>query len=86
MYYLIKTTPYIKSEWLEHSILSGTKWLMKNQRDDGHFKWGKSGLNFALYLSGTYAFAISVYQRVLANDTNVSRLMKKSMNVLSLLA
>tara|TARA_B110000438_G_scaffold287290_1_gene319425 strand:- start:907 stop:2142 length:1236 start_codon:yes stop_codon:yes gene_type:complete len=82
LFYLIKTVPYIKSEWLEHSILSGTKWLMKNQRNDGYFKWGDSGLNFALYLSGTYAFAISVYQKFLANDTNVSDLMEKSMNVL----
>ena len=82
LYYLIKTTPYIKSEWLEHSILSGTKWLMKNQRDDGHFKWGKSGLNFALYLSGTYAFAIPVYQKILADDENANKLMKKSLNVL----
>ena len=82
LYYLIKTTPYIKSEWLEHSISSGTKWLMKNQKDDGYFKWKNSGLNFALYLSGTYAFAISVYQKISANDTNASKLMKKSMNVL----
>ena len=82
MYYLIKSAEYIKSEWLEHSILSGTKWLMKNQRDDGHFKWGKSGLNFALYLSGTYAFAIPVYQKFLADDENANKLMKKSLNVL----
>ena len=82
LFYLIKTTPYIKSEWLEHSILSGTKWLMKNQKNDGYFKWKNSGLNFALYLSGTYAFAIPVYQKNLANDTNASTLIKKSMNVL----
>jgi prenyltransferase beta subunit len=83
LYYLIKTTPYIKSEWLEHSILSGTKWLMKNQKNDGYFKWKNSGLNFALYLSGTYAFAIPVYQKNLANHTNASTLIKKSMNVLN---
>ena len=45
LYYLIKTVPYIKSEWLEHSIVSGTKWLMKNQKDNGYFKWKNSGLN-----------------------------------------
>jgi hypothetical protein len=82
LFYLIKTTPYVKSEWLEHSISSGTKWLMENQKNDGYFKWENSGLNFALYLSGTYAFAISVYQKISANDTNASKLMKKSMNVL----
>ena len=82
LYYLIKTTPYIKSEWLEHSISSGTKWLIKNQKDDGYFKWKNSGLNFALYLSGTYAFVLPVYQNFLSNDTNLSKLMEKSLNVL----
>ena len=82
LYYLIKTAPYIKSEWLEHSISSGTKWLIKNQKDDGYFKWKNSGLNFALYLSGTYAFVLPVYQNFLSNDTNLSKLMEKSLNVL----
>ncbi len=82
LYYLIKTTPYVKSEWLEHSISSGTKWLIKNQKDDGYFKWKNSGLNFALYLSGTYAFVLPVYQNFLSNDTNLSKLMEKSLNVL----
>jgi hypothetical protein len=82
LYYLIKTKPYIKSEWLEHSIFSGTKWLMKNQKDNGYFEWKDSGLNFALYLSGTYAFALSVYQNFLSNDTNVTKLMEKSVDVL----
>ena len=82
LYYLIKTTSYIKSEWLEHSISSGTKWLIKNQKDDGYFKWKNSGLNFALYLSGTYAFVLPVYQNFLSNDTNLSKLMEKSLNVL----
>ena len=82
LYYLIKTVPYIKSDWLEHSISSGTKWLIKNQKDDGYFKWKNSGLNFALYLSGTYAFVLPVYQNFLSNDTNLSKLMEKSLNVL----
>jgi len=82
LYYLIKTTPYVKSEWLEHSISSGTKWLIKNQKDDGYFKWKNSGLNFALYLSGTYAFVLPVYQNFLSYDTNLSKLMEKSLNVL----
>ena len=82
LYYLIKTTPYIKSEWLEHSISSGTKWLIKNQKDDGYFKWKNSGLNFALYLSATYAFVLPVYLNFLSDHTNVTRLMKKSVNVL----
>ena len=82
LYYLIKTTPYVKSEWLEHSISSGTKWLIKNQKDDGYFKWKNSGLNFALYLSGTYAFVLPVYQNFLSYDTNLSKLMEKSLNIL----
>jgi hypothetical protein len=82
LYYLIKSTPYIKSEWLEHSIFSGTKWLLKNQKDDGYFKWKNSGLNFALYLSATYAFAIPVYQKFMSHDTNVTKLIEKSLNIL----
>ena len=82
LYYLIKSTPYIKSEWLEHSIFSGTKWLLKNQKDSGYFKWKNSGLNFALYLSATYAFPIPVYQKFLSHDANVTKLIEKSLNIL----
>ena len=82
LFYLIKTTRYVKSEWLEHSILSGAKWLIKNQKDDGYFEWKNSGLNFALYLSATYAFVLPIYQSFLPDHTNASKLMEKSLTTL----
>ena len=82
LYYLIKSALYIKSESLQHSILSGAKWLLKNQKDDGYFQWKNSGLNFALYLSATYAFVLPIYQNLLSDDTNATKLMRESLNVL----
>ena len=82
LYYLIKSAEYIKSEWLEHSIYAGTKWLLKNQKDDGNFKWKNSGLNFALYLSATHAFCIPIYQRFMLQDRNVSKFIDKSLKIL----
>ena len=82
LYYLIKSALYIKSESLQHSILSGAKWLIKNQKDDGYFQWKNSGLNFALYLSATYAFVLPIYQNLLSDDTNATKLMRESLNVL----
>jgi hypothetical protein len=82
LYYLIKSAHYIKSESLQHSILSGAKWLLKNQKDNGYFQWKNSGLNFALYLSATYAFVLPIYQNLLSDDTNATKLMRESLNVL----
>jgi len=82
LYYLIKSVVYIKSESLQHSILSGAKWLLKNQKDNGYFQWKNSGLNFALYLSATYAFVLPIYQNLLSDDTNATKLMRESLNVL----
>ena len=82
LYYLIKSALYIKSESLQHSILSGAKWLLKNQKDNGYFQWKNSGLNFALYLSATYAFVLPIYQNLLSDDTNAIKLMRESLNVL----
>ena len=79
LYYLIKSSVYIKSDSLQHSILSGAKWLIKNQKDDGYFEWKNSGLNFALYLSATYAFVLPIYQSFLSDHTNASKLVEKSL-------
>ena len=82
LYYLIKSAFYIKSDRLEQSILSGVEWLVKNQKEDGYFEWKNSGLNFALYLSATYAFVLPIYQNLLSNNTNATKLMKESLSVL----
>ena len=82
LYYLIKSAFYIKSDRLEQSILSGVEWLVKNQKENGYFEWKNSGLNFALYLSATYAFVLPIYQNLLSNNTNATKLMKESLSVL----
>ena len=82
LYYLIKSAFYIKSDRLEQSILSGVEWLVKNQKEDGYFEWKNSGLNFALYLSATYAFVLPIYHNLLSNNTNATKLMKESLSVL----
>ena len=79
---MIKSAFYIKSDRLEQSILSGVEWLVKNQKEDGYFEWKNSGLNFALYLSATYAFVLPIYQNLLSNNTNATKLMKESLSVL----
>jgi hypothetical protein len=61
LYYLVKIQEIIDEPWLKKSIDDGTAWLASVQRDDGSFDWSKSGLMFAYYLSGAYAFAYAVF-------------------------
>jgi len=61
LYYLLKIQEIIDEPWLKKSIESGTAWLASVQHDDGTFDWSKSGLMFAYYLSGAYAFAYAVF-------------------------
>jgi hypothetical protein len=61
LYYLLKIQDVIDEPWLKKSIESGTEWLASVQRDDGTFDWSRSGLMFAYYLSGAYAFAYAVF-------------------------
>lgn len=61
LYYLLKIQEIIDEPWLKKSIESGTAWLASVQYDDGTFDWSKSGLMFAYYLSGAYAFAYAVF-------------------------
>ncbi|MCX6701334.1 MAG: terpene cyclase/mutase family protein [Methanomicrobiales archaeon] len=61
LYYLSKIQKIIDEPWLEKSLLSGTEWLASVQREDGFFDWSKSGLMFAYYLTGAYAFAYAVF-------------------------
>lgn len=64
LYYLQRSAEYVKSDWLEHSINVGKRWLMRNQANDGHFAWKNSGLNFALYLTATYSLAVPIYLQI----------------------
>jgi hypothetical protein len=61
LYYLVKIQEIIDEPWLKKSIESGTAWLASAQNHDGTFDWSKSGLMFAYYLTGAYAFAYAVF-------------------------
>jgi hypothetical protein len=61
LYYLVKIQEIIDEPWLKKSIESGTAWLASVQNSDGTFDWSKSGLMFAYYLTGAYAFAYAVF-------------------------
>lgn len=63
LYYLSKIQNIIDEPWLEKSLESGTAWLASAQREDGTFDWSRSGLMFAYYLTGAYAFAYAVFTR-----------------------
>ncbi len=57
MYYLAKINDVLRDDRIDESIARGARWLVAAQRPDGRFDWSKSGLSFAYYLSGAYAFA-----------------------------
>ncbi|HOI58222.1 MULTISPECIES: prenyltransferase/squalene oxidase repeat-containing protein [unclassified Methanoculleus] len=57
IYYLAKINEVLCDEKIERSIAEGVRWLAAAQRPDGRFDWSGSGLSFAYYLSGAYAFA-----------------------------
>jgi len=61
IYYLSKINEVIKEKWLKEHIIRAVEWLVRVQRDDGRFDWSKSGLMFAYYLTGSYAFAFSSF-------------------------
>ncbi|NJE11017.1 prenyltransferase/squalene oxidase repeat-containing protein [Thermococcus sp. MAR1] len=61
LYYLSKVQEVIREEWLKECMLKGTQWLLNVQRNDGKFDWSKSGLMFAYYLTGAYAFGIASF-------------------------
>lgn len=61
LYYLSKIYTTIQEEWLKDCMIKGLEWLSQVQREDGRFDWSKSGLMFAYYLSGAYAFAVASF-------------------------
>lgn len=82
LYYLLKSLSFVKLDWLEHSIHQGTKWLLENQNGDGTFRWKKSGLNFALYLTATPALAIPAYRNYSGDDKRAERMISKCLNMI----
>jgi len=61
IYYLIKIQGVLEVGWLDPYLKKGIEWLASVQNENGSFDWSKSGLMFAYYLSGAYAFAISSF-------------------------
>ena len=58
IYYLLKINDILQMHWIDPYLKNGLEWLASVQNTDGRFNWSKSGLMFAYYLSGAYAFAI----------------------------
>jgi len=82
LYYLLKIQKIIDEPWLKKCIESGTAWLASVQHDDGTFDWSKSGLMFAYYLSGAYAFAFSVFTSQSRENCQFSENAMKCLKVL----
>lgn len=82
LYYLMKSLPLAKSDWLTNSINQGIKWLLQNQVVNGTFSWKKSGLNFALYLTATYALSVPLYLRYITIDNRAQRMIIKCIDIL----
>lgn len=82
LYYLQKIQKIIDEPWLEKSLSSGTAWLASVQRADGTFDWSKSGLMFAYYLSGAYAFAYAVFSTQCRENSTYSDNASRCLEVL----
>ncbi|NJE61795.1 prenyltransferase/squalene oxidase repeat-containing protein [Thermococcus sp. 21S7] len=61
LYYLSKIHAVTREKWLEKCLLRGVDWLSRVQKSDGRFDWSRSGLMFAYYLTGAYAFGIAAF-------------------------
>jgi len=61
IYYILKIIEALETDEFDPYIKRGLEWLASVQTSDGRFDWSKSGLMFAYYLSGAYAFAIPCF-------------------------
>lgn len=82
LYYLTKIHEVIDEEWLKDAIIKGCEWLSNVQKDNGKFKWSKSGLMFAYYLSGSYAFAFSSFKYASSWNKEYLENANKSLDIL----
>ncbi len=80
LYYLIKINKVLSDKKIESSIKKGTEWLASVQKKNGSFKWTKSGMIFALYLTGAYGFATSVFldQNMATNAERFFQILKEN--------
>lgn len=82
LYYLTKIHEVTGEEWLKDAIIKGCEWLSGVQKDNGKFKWYKSGLMFAYYLSGAYAFAFASFKYASNWDKKYHKNVYKSLDIL----
>jgi len=82
LYYLLKIIDFLDSEWLDPEFEKGVKWLAAVQFPDGKFDWSKSGLMFAYYLSGAYAFAVPCFMYGTKWNSAYSENAEKALKVL----
>lgn len=61
IYYLLKVIYSLKTNEYDSYFKKAILWLKNVQLYNGKFDWSKSGLMFAYYLSGAYAFAIPCF-------------------------
>jgi len=82
LYYLLNIIDSLESNWLDPEFENGLKWLSSVQFPDGKFDWSKSGLMFAYYLSGAYAFAVPCFMYGSKWDSAYSENAEKALRVL----
>jgi len=85
LYYLSKVQEVIREGWVKKCMLKGTQWLSKAQKENGTFDWSKSGLMFAYYLTGAYAFGFASFvyasrwdEKYLENATKLLSVLKEN--------
>jgi len=69
LYYLSKIHKITKNDSLKQSLMDGVGWLSSMQQGNNLFDWSRSGLMFAYYLTGAYAFAYASFQYVAQYDS-----------------
>lgn len=91
IYHLSKIYDILNLDWIEKSLKEAAWWLSSVQNQDGRFDWSKSGLMFAYYLNGAYAFAFSSFiyasrwnRGYLSNAEMCLTALSKNVNVLVL--
>jgi hypothetical protein len=82
IFYLIKINEVLEMDWIDSYLRNGIEWLASVQEADGRFNWSKSGLMFAYYLSGAYAFAFSSFIYGCKWNTRYKDNAQKTMKVL----
>lgn len=82
MYYLSKIHSILKDEFIRKSLLKSGNWLLSMQKANGKFDWSNSGLLFAYYLSGAYAFAYSSYNYLSKWDGKYTKYKDKCLKIL----